>query len=387
MLKIEVVDQWSDFLNMEENWNLLLTQSPQRDNIFLTHEWFRAWWEAFGAGKELMIVLVKSENRLIGIAPLMRFWTSYYGLPIRLLSLITNDHTNRADFIFVEHQREGARLVLDFMARQIGRWDMAELNFLPANSSTVEAIGDLAGQCGFVCSTKPSYQSPYIILSESWNCFYSERDGHFRRNLKNREKRLLSLGVVEYEENPEGRDSLSSFLEEMFAVGSQSWKETEKTAIASTPSLRRFYTRLAELMHPKGLLSLHLLRVDGKPVAFQYALAHNGALYLLKTEYDIAYHPYSPGHQIQKRVLQSCFARGLQEFDFLGPNMPWKQEWAELGRDHVRLLLFHRGLQSRILALLELWAKPTLKRSPLVQRLWRGSPPAARQDRREDECN
>src|SRR5262249_9476925 len=159
-------------------------------------------------------------------------------------------------------------------------------------------------------------------------------------NMKNREKRLGQLGPVDFEELPSGPEGI---LEEMFVVGERSWKGAEKTAIGSTPELRRFYGRLAQLAQPRGWLSLHVMRVGGKAIAFHYSLQRDRTVFLLKTEYDTEYHTYSPGHQIQKRVLESCYARGLREFDFLGPDMPWKREWADRARNHVRLLLFHGG--------------------------------------------
>lgn len=371
-LRLEVIRDSAAFMRLSEDWNALLARSPQAGNPMLTHEWFQAWWEAFGHGKELLIVLIRGEDRLIGVAPLMRFWTTYYGIPFRLLSLITNKHTNRADFILVERTRECTRLILDFVRRQTGRWDMAELNFLPADSPTAEAVAEQASQLGFACAKRPSYESPFIPLTGDWEGFYASLDGHFRRNMRNREKRLAGLGQIEYHECQEDRGSLADFLPDIFTVGDRSWKGAERTAVASTPALRRFYTRLAELTHPKGWLSLHLLTVGGKPIAFHYSLRNNGGTYLLKTEYDTEYHAYSPGHQIQKRVLQSCYAQGLREFDFLGPDMPWKREWTNHLRPHVRLLLFHRSLPSRVFDFLETRAKPALKRSGLIQR-WRGS--------------
>ncbi len=366
-VEIEVVARWQGFLEMEQEWNRLWEQSPQRDNVFLSHEWFRAWWEAFGENREMLILRLVADGRLVGIAPLMRHAIRYHGLPIRLLSLITNDHTNRAEFILAERSQECVTRVLDFVSREAAEWDMAELDFVPADSPTAEALGRQAGQFGLVYGFKPSYDSLFIPLSGDWEGFYGKLDGRFRRNMKNREKRLASLGEIRYEECFEAKDG---FLEEMFAVGEKSWKGTEtKTAIASTSALRRFYARLAELTGPKGRLSLHLLRVGGKPIAFHYSLRNDGAIYLLKTEYDLAYQAYSPGHQIQKHVLESCHARGLREFDFLGPDMEWKREWAACARPHVRLLLFRRGVRSRVAAFVELQAKPVLKRSRLIRRL------------------
>lgn len=379
-LTISVIDQWDGFLAMGDAWNRLLESSPQAKNVFLTHEWFRAWWEAFGDGKRMLILVVKSGDRLIGIAPLMLFRTRYYGAPIRLLSLIANDHTNRCDLIVTERARECVHAVVDFVREMSSRWDMIELDFVPEESPTVPAVSERAQQVGLVAGTKPSYRSPFIPLRGTWEEFYGRLDGRFRRNMRNREKRLAALGEVAYEQEPV---SLSGFLEEMFVVGELSWKGAEQTAIGSTPELRRFYSRLAELTHPKGWLSVHLLRVSGRPIAFHYSLRSNGAVCLLKTEFDTSYNAYSPGHQIQKRVLQACYANGVQEFDFLGPNMTWKQEWSDQVRGHVRLLLFHGGPRSRGLAFLELRAKPVLKESKGIRWLRYTLPQVLRHRRRK----
>lgn len=367
-LTTRIIDRWEDFLALRSAWERLLRRSPQCENPFLTHEWFQAWWEAFGRGQEMLILCLTSRDELVGIAPLMRGRFSYYGLPVRRLSVIANGHTNRADLIAHEHHGELVARVLTFALSHRRDWDMFELNFLPADSPTVAAVPEEAPRLGFTCATKPCYDSPFIPLDGDWQSFYGRRDGHFRRNMKNREKRLAALGSVEYEDC-NGNRPLHDFLQEVFAVGDRSWKGAEKTAVASTPALRCFYTRLAELMHPKGWLSLHLLRVAGKPIAFHYSLKNNDTLYLLKTEYDMAYHTYAPGQQIQKRVLEASYGSRMRIFDFLGPDMTWKREWAEHVKPHVRLLLFHRGLRSRLLAFLECWAKPTLKRSALIQRL------------------
>ena len=97
----------------------------------------------------------------------------------------------------------------------------------------------------------------------------------------------------------------------------------------------------------------------------------DGVVYLLKTEYDLEYRTFSPGHQIQKRVLESCFHHGMKEFDFLGPDMTWKREWAADVRPHVRMLMFHRSARSRLLEFIESRVKPILKRSALARRAFR----------------
>ncbi|MGH9365216.1 MAG: GNAT family N-acetyltransferase, partial [Thermoanaerobaculia bacterium] len=139
-LALGVVSHLDEFLAMEDAWNDLLEKSPQRGQPMLSHEWFRAWWEAFGSDKELFVLTLRAGDRLIGIAPLMRARVSYHGLPVRLLSLITNDHTNRADLIIAERPEACVDLVLDFARRTASCWDLAQFDFLPVESLTTRAI-------------------------------------------------------------------------------------------------------------------------------------------------------------------------------------------------------------------------------------------------------
>ena len=59
-------------------------------------------------------------------------------------------------------------------------------------------------------------------------------------------------------------------------------------------------------------------------------------------------------------------ARGLHEFDFLGPDMTWKQDWTDRKRVHTWLFVFRDTLQGRALraakfrwvpAVKEAWAR------------------------------
>ena len=51
--------------------------------------------EAFGAGRRLYVLLIWDGEELIGIAPLMISRVKMYGLPVREIGFIYNDHTPR----------------------------------------------------------------------------------------------------------------------------------------------------------------------------------------------------------------------------------------------------------------------------------------------------
>ena len=69
-LKVETHRNTASLDALREEWNPLL-QRGATNTLFLTWEWQIAWWEAFGAGRNLYVVDVRDDDgALVGIAPL-----------------------------------------------------------------------------------------------------------------------------------------------------------------------------------------------------------------------------------------------------------------------------------------------------------------------------
>jgi CelD/BcsL family acetyltransferase involved in cellulose biosynthesis len=75
-----------------------------------------------------------------------------------------------------------------------------------------------------------------------------------------------------------------------------------------------------------------------------FALSYRATYFLAKPAYDESLGACSPGQLLQREVLAECSARRLAELDFLGPDMPWKQDWAPLLRPHDWLYVYRPGL-------------------------------------------
>src|SRR5712691_10372483 len=105
MYSVQLITDERTFMGLETAWN----DTVDRAGIahpFLRHEWVRTWWECFGTGHALHILVVKCQDRVCAIAPLMAERTQMYGVPIHRLRLMHNDHTPRADFIIAEQPDE-----------------------------------------------------------------------------------------------------------------------------------------------------------------------------------------------------------------------------------------------------------------------------------------
>jgi CelD/BcsL family acetyltransferase involved in cellulose biosynthesis len=376
---VEVVTEYADFIALEGPWNTLVERAGI-DHPFLRHEWVRVWWDCFGAGHRLHIVLVRHRDELVAIVPLMLSDARMYGLTVRRLEFIFNVHTPRLDVIVVRAHREVYQALWQYLGDRGGLWDVVEMHQLAEESRTLQEVRAAAEKAGFPAGVWRSDRSPYIGLDGTTaDEYFTSLGAKHRSNMRNRIKRLSKLGKVDVE-ILHGDHGLTTALEDGFAIEAAAWKGEASTAIRSDEAVRRFYTRMGQVAARLGWLRLQFLTLGGRRIAFGYSLVYARKLYLLKAGYDPAFSPYSPFNLLCERLIRGAFDEGLLEFDFLGSDAEWKMRWTRTTRPHHWLFLFSRGARSRFLHWTKFRLASLLRETRLTRRLveWaRGAPKAA----------
>src|SRR5689334_6271054 len=92
--RVDIVSDYQTLLDLQPVWDELLAESVGA-HPFLSHAWVCSWWECFGADKSLHILVARAGSKVIGIAPLMLHRARMYGVSVRRLSFLENDHTPR----------------------------------------------------------------------------------------------------------------------------------------------------------------------------------------------------------------------------------------------------------------------------------------------------
>ena len=356
---VEPVMDYEGFLDLEPLWSRLVDEA-RIDHPFVRHEWVRAWWECFGAGKELHVLVVKAGSEPVAIAPLMLSKRRLHGSQVRHLEFIWSVYAERFDVIVGRRPRDAYRAIWTYLLNQKARWDVLLLHQVPAGSATLEEFPRLAVQHGFRVGLWRSGDSPYVPLVGSWESYLKGLHGKHRSNLRNRLKRLSQLGEVSLEV-VSAAEGLADALEDGFRLEAAAWKGQAGTAIRAQPEAYRFYTRLAQAAARHGWLRLSFLRLDGQRIAFGYYLQCGNTLYLLKPGYDPRFAPYSPSNLLCYLVLRDAFERRVAELDFLAAADPWKLEWTAASRPHYWLYVFPDRLKPRLLHWSKFRLVPRLK--------------------------
>jgi CelD/BcsL family acetyltransferase involved in cellulose biosynthesis len=299
-------------------WDELATRAGA--SPFQRPGWFEAWWRSFGRGR-LRIVTLRRDGRLAGVAPLVQRWGTTLAA--------ANVHSPEFEFLAEDPTAERELAEQVFAHRPLH----TSFCYLPEGTSTTNELYRAARGHRRRLFTVVMQRSPYLELDGDWERFERGLSTKFVKDLHRRRRALELAGQVSVEVGG-GLES----LDEVFRVEASGWKGRRGTAILSKAKTYRFYEEVAAWAARRGYLRLAFLRLDGRPVAVQYALEDCGRWYFLKGGVDPAAKRYAPGKLLVHELLRRAFDRGLSSFEFLGDAEPWKLDWQPQTRE---LLLQH----------------------------------------------
>jgi CelD/BcsL family acetyltransferase involved in cellulose biosynthesis len=288
--------------------------------------WIGAWWKAFGHGR-LEILIISEGERLTGVVPL-QYRQGH-------LRSTTNWHTP-GFCLLAEDEPTRQQLATALMRRRCRRISLYPM----ANSGAgLHETTEAARAAGRLLLTRPILRPPYVALDGDWAAYERRLSTKKLRELRRRRRRLEQRGEVSLEVK-DGSEHLDTLLTEGWRVEAAGWKGARGTAIASQPHTRTFYTEVARWAVERGSLRLAFLRLDEHPIAFDFCLEEDGVHYLLKTGYDPVYREFGPGMMIRYDMLRRAFRLGLQTYEFLGADNPWKFDWVPEFRELMLLQAF-----------------------------------------------
>lgn len=320
---------------------------------FLRAGWIDAWWRAFGCG-QLELTTARRNGRLVGILPLARRH--------RVLRSTANWHSPLFRPLSEDEPAGLALIEALFAGRRSRRVDFSPLDGEVSAADDCRAAAEAAGYRVLVRTVS---RAPYVRVAGDWEQYRRRLSRNRRRAINRRERALQTAGELSVEV-VHGGGRLDLNLAEAFGIEATGWKAKNGTAIMSRSETRQFYIDIAHWAAERGWLRLTFLRLDGRPLAFEYALEHEGASYVLKAGFDVAFRRHAPGVLLLERALARAFADRLSSYEFLGTDDPYKREWTDNVRERVRVQAFRQSpaglLDWLAFAYGRRWAKALLRR-------------------------
>jgi hypothetical protein len=180
--------------------------------------------------------------------------------------------------------------------------------------------------------------------------FLAGMDGHKRRELNRRGRRLTREHACEFEcEEQLGVDQDLARFEDFTALEDSGWKGEQGTSIRRRPGYAANFRELVDSASRAGLLRWYTLRADGARIAMHLTLRAHGTIWTAKVGYDERYAEHAPDLVLQHQLLTASLADpGILRVDNIS-GAPWVQLWKPMLIPFRSLTVFGRSPLSRIL--------------------------------------
>lgn len=351
-LTVRVVDELPAFEALRSEWSSALATSAD-PNVFLTWEWLRTWWQHFGEPNRdatLHVVVVRDGAGLVAAAPLFREVRRTGPLTAAVLRQISFDAGDYGGILLVRRHDEAVDLLLRHLAAELrGGVSTVLLSRLADDSvflehlrSRLAAIGPAAG----LASDEVALDGPcpYADVSGGYNL-----QRHLKKHkVRQRMRRISEKYDVQFTWH--SGPTLEDGLERLVDVHRQRWegREDDLQGQLADPEHEAFLLDTLRAMDDQGWLRLLVLTADGRTVGAELDFEFARRVYMFKGAFDPEFGEFSPGQLLTYRVFEEGIAAGVQQFDFLRGDHPYKRRWADQDRSLFAVTLTRPGLAGRL---------------------------------------
>jgi CelD/BcsL family acetyltransferase involved in cellulose biosynthesis len=296
---------------LEKPWKELLAASPSA-TPFQTWEWQSIWWKYYAKARKPVILGVYEGNDLVGLMPLM-----ISRAPWRTLRAMSS---GAADYLhpLARSGYEGlvAEQLVGYMQEAEG-FDLIDLHQLRETLP----LAQLAPQ------GKVLYQATCLVLDlpTSFDEYLSSIGKSLRFDVRKLDKELFTSGRATIEDVDE--EGLTRGLDCFFQTHRERWRKRGLPGAFIGTKSERFHGEWARAAQRNGWLWLSVLHLDEQPIGTIYAMRLAKACYYYQAGFSPNASAVSPGSLLVGHTIRRAINEGLNTFDFLRGDEPYKRRW------------------------------------------------------------
>ncbi len=288
-----------------------------------------------GQGMGLWFLCAFRDERLVGYLALKRVETRVMGFRSATLGFLVTHDTDRPHLV----ARPDDELAVSqaFYAHVLSRrseWSFLELA-QQGECSTLFPPPAGVDLGGYLVRQWPSLENCTIpVRWDSLSGYVKAMSKKFRGNLGRQLNGLFDAGEVELLSSSDPADT-PALLELYLGIEPRSWKAQADADIGRHPQRIAYFRSLLEARQPMQI-SIHLLLMDGVPVAGLISGAFERGLYALHIVYDDRLNRLGPGSTMLLLGMRQAIEGGFGFFNLLSGFGYFKVRWlAEATPLHV----------------------------------------------------
>jgi CelD/BcsL family acetyltransferase involved in cellulose biosynthesis len=299
---LDSLDSFRSDTSLALNWN----------PIFIIPGWLKVWWQIFGGERDQLIRVVRNQDRVIGIAPLLRDGST--------VSFIGDtDVCDYQDFIIEPGFEEAffSTLLDDLKANGVELLDLKHVRY---DSAVSQHLYNVVQNRGLEAIYEQQDISVEMDLPETWDDYMTLLHSKQRHEVRRKIRRLSEAGNIEYIWAEDITD-IPGFMDGFFQMFTES---REDKAQFLTGRRKEFFRLLAAEMAHKRILKPGMLRLDGRDMASIICFDYNDSILLYNSGYDPEFNYLSVGLLSKVLCIKENIASGKKVFNFLKGNEPYK---------------------------------------------------------------
>jgi CelD/BcsL family acetyltransferase involved in cellulose biosynthesis len=301
-LHVRIVSSFDDPSVAMQVWNRLLA-AGHTDSVNLTWQWQRNWWEHFGRG-QLLLLIVESDGEPLCIAPLF----ADEGMVFNICP------EDQLDLIGPVVKTRVMESILLAIRQSVPVFQGMKLYFIPDSSPTGLHLERAAERLGLMCIRESCLAAPRLDIATSLGAaMHCTRKNSLTRH-ENFFRRTGDL-KVSHSRDPE---EICPQLDEFFSQHIARRNATAFPSIFIDTAQREYYREIVRRIGPTGWLRFTRLEWNGRSIAFHLGVSYQGRFLFGIPSFDIELRRHSPGEVLLRQLLLAAMEEGADVFDF-GP--------------------------------------------------------------------
>lgn len=343
MLSSQLHTDWNSLYDQASGWDRLLSSCYRGilgPDATSSSVWARALWDSHVRDSTLRSLTITSNQQLVAIVPAYLATAASFPFARRELRLMTEAYGGRGGLLIADDDPTLVESAFARLRAEIPDWDVFVFSVV-AGSASQSAVSKAAQASSLRMRCLAVNESPHVELGSSWDATFASLPKKLRWTIRKAEKDLRAQGRLEYLEVV-APAAVPSLIQHIYDVEQRSWKESAGTSITTQQRQQAFYEKFAPLAAQSGILSAHVLLLDGRAIAYILGVAAGDGVFLdLKESFDAACSDYSPGHVLKRFAIEALIARGVRTYDFMGRCEPYKMKWTDKTYRSLTLALFN----------------------------------------------
>jgi CelD/BcsL family acetyltransferase involved in cellulose biosynthesis len=343
---------------LRRQWNDLALQM-ERPEVFYTCEWALAVQSAYHDCHKPLLFLGYEGDDLVGVASLA---TDAAEENVTFLAATTGDY---CEFL-TQRQHRAEFVAAVFAELRNTKASFIALANLPADSATPAALRAAAGKHGFHMYMRPAYLCAQVELGSG------EQRQELKAALVGKKKLRRYLRTMEREgpvtfvhlqSHAQIRAALPDFADAHVAR----FRATQRVSSLSTAERRFFLEQLARRFSGTQVVTLSMLMIGDRPVAWNYGFQFHGSWFWYQPTFDSRQEENSPGHCLLSRiVIEACDIDGMKLVDLGLGAEGYKERFGNSTRQTLYATVT-RSWRRHLREMVRYRAASAVKRSPKVE--------------------